>query len=195
MKKRYFLLGLLSGVMLTVAVGGAVSLLIRTGGHGMATPQHARVGTNLVVKVLGEADPKVVLERGGDQEAVSVPSDVVWTHLHVAENGRYAFFVAWKVARFGCGDSWLVRLKLPSEDEPLSAHQVETSLSPSEIAGLLGVDKAWVNGLSGVSEDGEKVVFNASFTDVARSKGPTTYYARGAFVYHFSEDRLEKMSP
>ncbi len=64
MKKRYFLFGLLSGVVLTVVVGGVVSLLIRTGGHGMATPQHAEVGSNLVVKVLGEVDPKVVLERG-----------------------------------------------------------------------------------------------------------------------------------
>ena len=195
MKKRYFLLGLLSGVMLTVVVGGVVSLLTRTGGHGMATPQQAKVGRNLVVKVLGEVDPKVVLERGGNQETVSVPSDVVWTNLHVAGNGRYAFFVAWKVARFGYGDSWLVRLKLPSEGEPLSAYEVEASLSPSKIAGFLDVDKAWVNELSGVSEDGERAALNASFTDVARSKGFTTYYARGSFVYHFSEDRLEKVSP
>ncbi|MHC4248320.1 MAG: hypothetical protein ACYS9X_04255 [Planctomycetota bacterium] len=197
MKMRHFLLGLLSGVVLTVVVGGVVSLSTRR--HWSAAPQYAKAAGDLTVKVVGDDDPKVVLERGGAQEVVSSPRDVVWQDLHVAGNGRHAFFMAGRkvVDRSGriiVDDSWLVRLKLPSEGEPLSAYRIETSLSDSDLAGLLGVGEAWVDEFIGVSKDGEKVVLIVSWTDVAKSMDSHTY-SSWPFIYHFSESRLERVSP
>lgn len=138
----------------------------------------------------------IVLSRGRETERIRPPASIVWTQFAVSPDSNHVFMVAQQTAGGGgFSAESIVRLTLPSQDEPLANYTLTNFLTRTELQAKY--PSGWLMNLDGVSSNGDRLLLRLSYQGTNRTVGSTTYYSykQGPFYYYPKEKRFEEIKP